>query len=681
MNQHFQARPLYGLDALSDARQVIVVADAVSRDKLAAITGRCVVSWPGGTLGVKHCDWSPLAGRNVVIWPDADKPGRGTADEIAAIVSGIGATARVLDVMRDAPPTGWNAATAIDAGWGRTELDTFMKETVRPWTPPAAAGPEAQPRGDGDAPSHAGPEPERPQSSSTEKLTAKPIYIVKGHIHDAVDASIAVLSKPGLGIYARGDELVRAVTHRVQSRTLTIAKQAENVARPDGSVIIASLPEAALVETLTRYANFMKFDARANGFVACDCPPEVARMILASKGFGWTIPRLRAVISAPTLRHNGTVIDKAGYDEATGLLLVGDRLWRQVPESPSKREAAAALDVLVEPIAELPFVANTDRAAAVALLMTAVMRPALRAAPMFAVTAPAAGTGKSLAIDIAAIIATGRKAAVVTPTPDEAELEKRIGATALAGDQIISIDNITHILKSDQLCQMLTQEEVQVRVLGASKNIRIPSTSLICATGNNLSIYGDLNRRTIRIRLDAKCERPDERSFGFDATSLALRKRPDLVAAALTIIRAYLSAGAPDRARPMGSFEDWSDTVRSSLIWLGIGDCRGDVDAMRADDPEKTELAEIIAAMPPGRFTTREIANLVASDQAMRETLEGFVGRGGVFSSKRFGRYLLRFAGTVIGGRWIEQVSHDAGRGSVWQVRGPDENGAPTPEW
>ncbi|WP_128290835.1 CHC2 zinc finger domain-containing protein [Afifella aestuarii] len=76
-------RPLYGLDRLAQhpKAQVIVVegekaADAaqaryeeagVSRDKLV------VISWPGGGKAVKHADWSPLAGRNVGLWPDADQ--------------------------------------------------------------------------------------------------------------------------------------------------------------------------------------------------------------------------------------------------------------------------------------------------------------------------------------------------------------------------------------------------------------------------------------------------------------------------------------------------------------------------------------------------------------------------------------------------------------------------------
>lgn len=663
---------LVGLDTIGDARQVIIVRDEKCRDKLFAATGRVVVAWDGGTQGVRHTDWSPLSNKNVIIWPDASASQMAMAEDIETALRGIGATVRVMDVMRDDVPSGWSAADAVNEGWDKSRIDQFMRSIIKPWSQTKPLTPSAE-----KAPPPAGPVASAVAPDGSDRLASKPIYVVKGEIHEAVDHAIAVLSDASLGIYARGDDLVRAVTYRMPARTLTVAKQGENVDRPDGAVVIATLSDVALVETLTRNRRFVKWDGRADKFVPCDCPAEIARMILANKGHGWdNVPRLRAVISAPTLRHDGTVLSAPGYDAATGLLLVGDRAWRQVPDSPSKRDALNALDKLAKPIDAFPFVENADRSAAIALLITSVMRPSLRTVPMFTITAPAAGTGKSLLVDIAAIMATGRKAAVVTPTQDEAELEKRIGASALAGDQIISIDNITHILRSDQLCQLLTQEEVQVRVLGASKNVRIPSTALICATGNNLSIHGDLNRRAVRIRLDAKCERPDERRFDHNATGLALGMRAELVAAALTIVRAYLCAGAPSQASPMGSFEDWSDTVRSALMWLGMGDCRGNIDAMRADDPEKIELAEIIAAMPKGPFTSREIGNRIAMDQSLREVLENFVSRGGIFSPKRFGRYLLRFSKTVVGGRWIEQVSNDRAHGAVWQVCGHEE-----PRW
>lgn len=126
---------LCGLDTIGDARQVILVGSQDCRDKLASTTGRVVVSWAGGTQGVKHADWTPLRRRNVVIWPDADGPGLATAEDIAAILGDLGATVRVMDVMRDNPPNGWDAADAIDDGWGKDECDNFMRDTVQAWKP------------------------------------------------------------------------------------------------------------------------------------------------------------------------------------------------------------------------------------------------------------------------------------------------------------------------------------------------------------------------------------------------------------------------------------------------------------------------------------------------------------------------------------------------------------------
>jgi len=76
-------RPLYGLDKLAahpgaqvllvegekaaDAAQAYFEAAGIARDKL------ITVSWPGGGKAVKHTDWSPLTGRSVGLWPDADQ--------------------------------------------------------------------------------------------------------------------------------------------------------------------------------------------------------------------------------------------------------------------------------------------------------------------------------------------------------------------------------------------------------------------------------------------------------------------------------------------------------------------------------------------------------------------------------------------------------------------------------
>jgi predicted P-loop ATPase len=69
--------PLYGLDqlALYPTKQVIVVEGEKAADALRTLLDVCVVTWVGGSNGVEHADWSPLAGRQVILWGDADQAG------------------------------------------------------------------------------------------------------------------------------------------------------------------------------------------------------------------------------------------------------------------------------------------------------------------------------------------------------------------------------------------------------------------------------------------------------------------------------------------------------------------------------------------------------------------------------------------------------------------------------
>ncbi len=136
-------RPLYGLDRLASGKQVIIAEGEKCADIGGAVTGRLFMSWAGGTYGIHHADWSPLAGRSVVIWPDADAPGLKTANEIAAILHGLGCTVKVMDVSDQ--PKGWDVADAADQGWSRDEIDAFMRARVRPWEPDGGDAPPEPP--------------------------------------------------------------------------------------------------------------------------------------------------------------------------------------------------------------------------------------------------------------------------------------------------------------------------------------------------------------------------------------------------------------------------------------------------------------------------------------------------------------------------------------------------------
>jgi hypothetical protein len=172
-------------------------------------------------------------------------------------------------------------------------------------------------------------------------------------------------------------------------------------------------------------------------------------------------------------------------------------------------------------------------------------------------------------------VANATTAARWAQTTDEEEERKRLMAVALAGDIAVCIDNITHPFGSGPLDMALTAGSIRDRIMATHKVVEAPWNAIVFATGNNMTFKGDTIRRTVLIDLDPRMENPEERT-GFRHKRLlqwVRQERPRLLMAALTILRAYFEAGTPGQGlTPIGSFEAWSDLIRSALVWAGEPD-------------------------------------------------------------------------------------------------------------
>jgi putative DNA primase/helicase len=253
------------------------------------------------------------------------------------------------------------------------------------------------------------------------------------------------------------------------------------------------------------------------------------------------------------------------------------------------------------------------------MMLTPILRAAMPVAPMHLITAPEAGTGKSFLADLASTIATGERAAVVAVAPHSDETEKRLIGAALAGFPMIALDNCRDTLEGDFLCQLTERPLLQLRALGKSDKFRIPNTFSTIATGNNLAVANDMVRRTIRCRLDANMEDPERRTFRGNPLAAIQRNRGAYVAAGLTIARAYICAGKPERLKPLASYEAWSDLVRSPLVWLGRADPVNSMATLRDADPERQKRAAVFKAWteelgPGGAYQTADLIHR-ATDQ------------------------------------------------------------------
>src|SRR5262245_18836922 len=148
-------------------------------------------------------------------------------------------------------------------------------------------------------------------------------------------------------------------------------------------------------ETFSRVVDFQKFDQRRNGWVSVDCPKDVAETYLQLEG-KWQLPVLTRIITAPTIRPDGSIFEEPGYDEATGLLFEPQGVTvPRVPPTPAVFDVAAAVTILLELLKTFPFVDEPSRAVAISAILTSLVRPSLPSAPLHAFTAPIRGSGKS----------------------------------------------------------------------------------------------------------------------------------------------------------------------------------------------------------------------------------------------------------------------------------------------
>jgi hypothetical protein len=238
-----------------------------------------------------------------------------------------------------------------------------------------------------------------------------------------------------------------------------------------------------------------------------------------------------------------------------------------VPAHPTSAQVKAELQTLKRLYRTFSFEAEIDRAVAISLPLTLIARTGMGTAPLHAFDAPVAGSGKSKLVSSASIIATGHDAGVIAQGHTPEEFEKRLATQLMKGKQLIAIDNCNFPLDGDLLNQALTQAQLEMRVLGESRDIVTRCATVHSATGNNLVIVGDLTRRSLKSRLDAKVERPELQQFDYDPIADAKAARGEIVVAALTILRAYHIAGRACRLPQLQSFAEWSDMVRSALVW------------------------------------------------------------------------------------------------------------------
>ena len=136
-------RPLYNLDKLAarpDAPVMVSEGEKAADAAAGLFLGYVATTSPNGSKAAAKAAWSPLTGRRVFIFPDADKPGAAYAEEVAQLAFRAGAeSVAILDPQAFSinkstgkaetrkQPSGWDAADAVVDGWTAEDVIKLEK--------------------------------------------------------------------------------------------------------------------------------------------------------------------------------------------------------------------------------------------------------------------------------------------------------------------------------------------------------------------------------------------------------------------------------------------------------------------------------------------------------------------------------------------------------------------------
>jgi hypothetical protein len=334
---------------------------------------------------------------------------------------------------------------------------------------------------------------------------------------------------------------------------------------------------------LARAADFYRVDAKDNREPALP-PMWLVEDMLARPAP--PLPPLTRIVEVPVFAEDGTLQTAPGYHPASATFLAppDGLVIPEVPETPTADDVHLARLLIEEITVDFPFshdaLRDDDRfedpqfqsnlAHAYALFLLPFARDLIDdPTPVHLIEAPAAGSGKGLLAHALLRVSMGHHLGVLTEAREEDEWRKRLTTVFKEVRSAVLLDNLRRPLDSGQVAAALTAWHWEDRKLGTNETIRVPIRCVWCMTGNNPVLSTEIARRTIRIRLDPRVDRPWLRT-GFrhpDLLGWVTANRGRLVWAALVLIKNWLARGrpAPEGLTPLGSYEQWSAVIGGIL--------------------------------------------------------------------------------------------------------------------
>ncbi len=367
---------------------------------------------------------------------------------------------------------------------------------------------------------------------------------------------------------------------------------------------------------------------------------------------------LRTVVHAPYLGLDGKVVTRPGYDAAAAIWLE----WQGPPVDLEAVTLALEHEVLAR-LLDYPFVDEADRAHALGLILTPLLRPAIEGpTPLHTLISTGPGTGKTYFCRSVGVVAEGTEPSMRGFDDWSSEAARQLTTYLLSCPTLLVLDNLptgTRVGGSDLHRCLTADGPIGLRPIGAGEERMVDVMCTWIATANNPDFDDEMVRRTIPIRLH---HLPGRKWMTPNLIAWILEHRTLVLACLLRLVQRWVEAGRPAPSRVRDGYLAWSQVVGGVVEHAGLGPWLHP--SHEVVSTERGEWSELLGRWPrdsAGRYLDLRPKGVlqVMKDLDLHTLLDSIAGKS---PESRLGRLL---ASTARGGR-----SHDGYRLEVVPVSG-----------
>ena len=311
------------------------------------------------------------------------------------------------------------------------------------------------------------------------------------------------------------------------------------------------------------------------------------------------------------------LLSKKGYDPATQAYLDCQNEYDLDTE---KHTAQDDLEIWKEILQDFPFREESDFENAISYMLTLIIRQGLNTGetvPLFDITAPREGVGKSLLADVLTAAVLGRTPIVRSLSSAKPEVEKEIAAALRGAPESVIFDNVDNAkpLDCSTLASVVTQPRRAFRILGFSEEMFYENRATILYTGSNVEVTPELAKRLVAIRLaDTGVSEKDRKVKVEGLLNHTIHRHIELVSSALRMVRRWIDQGSKESPENLHRMRQWSRVVHGIMNANGFGDhfMKNFDEVMLSTTPEFTvwtNAFKAIADQRPEIATTGWTAN------------------------------------------------------------------------